>query len=108
MLGYRAKARARALKVHYPVYCMQALLECVHPSPPSSPPTGAEAKVDESLQLMKEVEEVKLKKKQAEDEYHALIPRHAVQQQKLKACEVYTYIHTYIHVYNMHSGIYTE
>lgn len=37
---------------------------------------------------MKEVEDIKLKKKQAEDEYHALIPRHAVQQQKLKACEV--------------------
>ena len=34
------------------------------------------------------MEEIKLKKKQAEDEYHALIPRHAVQQQKLKACEV--------------------
>ena len=49
---------------------------------------GAEGKVDESLQLMKEVEEVKQKKKQAEEEYHALIPRHAVQQQKLKACEV--------------------
>ena len=44
--------------------------------------------MDGSLQLLKEVEEIKLKKKQAEDEYHALIPRHAVQQQKLKACEV--------------------
>ena len=65
---------------------------CTGSSPPSSlmPPTppGAEGNVDESLKLMKEVEEVKLKKKQAEDEYHALIPRHAVQQQKLKACEV--------------------
>lgn len=53
-----------------------------------SAPTGAEGNVDGSLQLMKEVEEVKLKKKEVEDEYHALIPRHAVQQQKLKACEV--------------------
>lgn len=44
--------------------------------------------MDGSLQLMKEVDDIKLKKKQAEDEYHALIPRHAVQQQKLKACEV--------------------
>ena len=52
------------------------------------PRAGAEGNVDESLQLMKEVEEVKLKKKQAEDEFHGLIPRHAVQQQKLKACEV--------------------
>lgn len=44
--------------------------------------------MDESLKIMKEVEEVKLKKKKAEDEYHAMIPRHAHQQQKLKACEV--------------------
>ena len=48
---------------------------------------GAEGNVDGSLQLLKEVEEIKLKKKKAEEEYHALIPRHAVQQQKLKACE---------------------
>lgn len=56
---------------------------------------GAEGNVDGSLQLMKEVDEVKLKKKQAEDEYHALIPRHAVQQQKLKACEVKLCVHVY-------------
>ena len=60
-----------------PSYCLSVCLSA-----------GAEGNVDGSLQLLKEVEEIKLKKKQAEDEYHALIPRHAVQQQKLKACEV--------------------
>lgn len=44
--------------------------------------------MDESLTVMKEVEEVKAKKKALEDEYHAAIPRHTVQQQKLRACEV--------------------
>ena len=62
---------------------------------------GAEGNVDGSLQLLKEVEEIKLKKKQAEDEYHALIPRHAVQQQKLKACEV-------SHSVQLHPTIITE
>ncbi len=37
---------------------------------------------------MKEVEDIKFKKKRLEDEYHSLIPRHAAQQQKLRACEV--------------------
>ena len=49
---------------------------------------GAEGKVDESLAMMAEVEEIKGKKKALEDEYHAAIPRHAAQQQKLRACEV--------------------
>lgn len=50
--------------------------------------SGAEGKVDESLAMMAEVEEIKGKKKAVEDEYHAAIPRHAAQQQKLRACEV--------------------
>ena len=37
---------------------------------------------------MGEVEEIKTQKKALEDEYHNSIPRHAVQQQKLRACEV--------------------
>ena len=49
---------------------------------------GAEGKVDESLAMMAEIEEIKGKKKALEDEYHAAIPRHAAQQQKLRACEV--------------------
>lgn len=44
--------------------------------------------MDESLALMVEVEEIKNQKKTLEDEYHGSIPRHAVQQQKLRACEV--------------------
>ena len=38
--------------------------------------------------MMAEIEEIKGKKKALEDEYHAAIPRHAAQQQKLRACEV--------------------
>lgn len=38
--------------------------------------------------MMSEVEEIKTKKKLLEDEYHNAIPRHAQQQQKLRACEV--------------------
>ncbi len=49
---------------------------------------GAEGKVDESLAMMSEVEAIKMKKKIMEDEYHNAIPRHAQQQQKLRACEV--------------------
>lgn len=49
---------------------------------------GAEGKVDESLAMMAEVEVIKGKKKALEDEYHSAIPRHAAQQQKLRACEV--------------------
>ena len=44
--------------------------------------------MDESLAIMTAVEEIKGQKKALEDEYHSSIPRHAVQQQKLRACEV--------------------
>ena len=49
---------------------------------------GAEGDVDESMALLKEVEDIKIKKKRLEDEYHLSLPRHAQQQQKLRACEV--------------------
>lgn len=49
---------------------------------------GNEGKIDESLAVLKQVEEIKAKKKRLEDEYHAHLPRHAQQQQKLRACEV--------------------
>lgn len=55
---------------------------------PPLPLTGAEGNVDESLAMMAEVEQIKAEKKSLEDEYHSSIPRHAVQQQKLRACEV--------------------
>ncbi len=49
---------------------------------------GAQGDVDESLALMAKVEEIKAQKKSLEEDYHSSIPRHAVQQQKLRACEV--------------------
>jgi RNA-binding protein Luc7-like 2 len=49
---------------------------------------GIEGKIDESLVVLKQVEDIKMKKKKLEDEYHAHLPRHAQQQQKLRACEV--------------------
>jgi len=50
--------------------------------------SGAQGDVDESLAMMTKIEEIKAEKKGLEDEYHTSIPRHAVQQQKLRACEV--------------------
>lgn len=50
--------------------------------------SGAEGNVDGSLALMAEVDAIKMEKRGLEDEYHGSIPRHAVQQQKLRACEV--------------------
>ena len=68
-------------------YC--SALNCVRtPTPVRVYLIGAEGKVDESLAMMAEVEEIKGKKKALEDEYHSAIPRHAAQQQKLRACEV--------------------
>lgn len=49
---------------------------------------GNEGHVDESLAVLKEVEEIKEHKKQLEEKYHTTLPRHAQQQQKLRACEV--------------------
>lgn len=59
---------------------------CLCCLPPPFP--GAEGNVDESLALMAEVETIKTEKRNLEEEYHSSIPRHAVQQQKLRACEV--------------------
>lgn len=49
---------------------------------------GSEGNIDESLLVLQQVEEIKLKKKKLEDDYHSHLPRHAQQQQKLRACEV--------------------
>ncbi len=49
---------------------------------------GNEGNVDESLAALREVEEIKDQKRELEDRYHATLPRHAQQQQKLRACEV--------------------
>ena len=49
---------------------------------------GVEGDVDESIALLKELEDVKLKKKELEDEYHKKVPHYAQQQHKLRVCEV--------------------
>ncbi|KAK2572057.1 putative RNA-binding protein Luc7-like 2 [Acropora cervicornis] len=49
---------------------------------------GAEGKVDESIQLMKEVDDLKAKKRLAEDVYRETLPSSSLQQQKLRVCEV--------------------
>ena len=38
---------------------------------------GAEGDVDESMAMLKEVEDIKIKKKRLEDEYHLTLPRPA-------------------------------
>lgn len=49
---------------------------------------GAEGNVEESLKLMKEVEDLKKEKAQAELEYRNSMPASSYQQQKLRVCEV--------------------
>lgn len=49
---------------------------------------GAEGKVDESMKLMNEVEELKKKKALAETEYKNSMPASSYQQQKLRVCEI--------------------
>ena len=49
---------------------------------------GNQGNVDESLAVLKEVEDIKEQKKELEEKYHTTLPRHAQQQQKLRACEV--------------------
>merc|ERR1719309_173790 len=49
---------------------------------------GAAGKVEESLKLMEEVEELKKKKLLAEQEYRNSMPASSYQQQKLRVCEI--------------------
>jgi len=49
---------------------------------------GAEGNVEESLRLMKEVEDLKKEKSTAEMEYRNSMPASSYQQQKLRVCEV--------------------
>ena len=49
---------------------------------------GAEGDVDESMALLKEVEDIKTKKKRLEDEYRRSLPLYAQQQDMLRVCEV--------------------
>ncbi|XP_052262518.1 putative RNA-binding protein Luc7-like 1 isoform X1 [Dreissena polymorpha] len=49
---------------------------------------GAEGKVEESMELMNEVEEIKKKKSLEEQEYKNSMPASSYQQQKLRVCEI--------------------
>lgn len=49
---------------------------------------GAEGNVDESQKILTEVEKVRAKKKEAEEEYRNSMPASSFQQQKLRVCEV--------------------
>ncbi|XP_053387127.1 putative RNA-binding protein Luc7-like 2 isoform X2 [Mercenaria mercenaria] len=50
--------------------------------------SGAEGKVEESMQLLNEVEELKKRKSLAEQEYKNSMPASSYQQQKLRVCEI--------------------
>lgn len=49
---------------------------------------GEAGQVEESMQLMGEIEELRMKKARAEHEYRSSIPASSYQQQKLRVCEV--------------------
>ncbi|XP_076008370.1 putative RNA-binding protein Luc7-like 1 isoform X3 [Genypterus blacodes] len=49
---------------------------------------GAEGNVDEAQKVLQEVEKVRIKKKDAEEEYRNSMPASSFQQQKLRVCEV--------------------
>ncbi|XP_050298770.1 putative RNA-binding protein Luc7-like 2 isoform X3 [Anthonomus grandis grandis] len=49
---------------------------------------GAEGHVDESMKLMEEVDDLRTKKLEAEQEYRNSMPASSYQQQKLRVCEV--------------------
>ncbi|KAM3826646.1 putative RNA-binding protein Luc7-like 1 isoform 4-T7 [Vipera latastei] len=49
---------------------------------------GAEGNVDESQKILMEVDKVRAKKKEAEEEYRNSMPASSFQQQKLRVCEV--------------------
>ncbi|XP_034049848.1 putative RNA-binding protein Luc7-like 1 isoform X1 [Thalassophryne amazonica] len=49
---------------------------------------GAEGNVDEAQKILQEVEKVRTKKKDAEEEYRNSMPASSFQQQKLRVCEV--------------------
>lgn len=49
---------------------------------------GEAGQVEESMQLMGEIEELRTKKARAEHEYRSSIPASSYQQQKLRVCEV--------------------
>ncbi|XP_040571015.1 putative RNA-binding protein Luc7-like 1 isoform X1 [Lepeophtheirus salmonis] len=76
-----AEVGSKAEKVH-------ELAEHIGKKLASAEQIGAEGKVDESMKLMAEVEEIRKKKGLAEQEYRNSMPASSYQQQKLRVCEV--------------------
>ena len=49
---------------------------------------GAQGEVEESMRMLEQVEDLKKKKSEAENEYRSSMPASSYQQQKLRVCEV--------------------
>lgn len=76
-----AEVSSKAEKVH-------ELAEAIGKKLALAEQAGAEGKVDESIKLMEEVEDIRKKKAMAEIEYRNSMPASSYQQQKLRVCEV--------------------
>merc|ERR1712018_1056458 len=76
-----AEVTSKAEKVHM-------LAETIGKKLAQAEQEGAEGKVDESMKLMEEVEDLKKEKSTAEQEYRNSMPASSYQQQKLRVCEV--------------------
>jgi len=76
-----AEVTSKAEKVH-------SLAEDIGKKLALAEQVGAEGKVEESMKLMEEVEEIRKKKVLAEQEYRNSMPASSYQQQKLRVCEV--------------------
>jgi len=76
-----AEVSTKAEKVH-------ELAEAIGKKLADAEQAGAEGKVDESMKLMEEVDEIRQKKILAEQEYRNSMPASSYQQQKLRVCEV--------------------
>ena len=49
---------------------------------------GAQGEVEESMKMLEQVEDLKKRKSEAENEYRSSMPASSYQQQKLRVCEV--------------------
>jgi len=76
-----AEVNSKAEKVHM-------LAEDIGKKLAMAEQVGAEGKVEESMKLMEEVEDIRKKKALAEQEYRNSMPASSYQQQKLRVCEV--------------------
>ena len=76
-----AEVTSKAEKVH-------GLAESIGKKLAQAEEAGAEGKVDESMKLLEEVEQIRKKKADAEQEYRNSMPASSYQQQKLRVCEV--------------------